>query len=247
MIFLLLRGYVIGGALVSSILALLLGASQAQAQSVGAQELIARVLLKADAAYSAKRYTQPRHDNAYDRYYAVLMLASEHQHAKRGLRLILQRYIAMADGELENGSVQHAITFMHVIDEYYMRELAAAANNQANRFGLTIEDSNAVATLRARIPVLKKSPLQQDFNNLLTKAYALDADDLKAKNSSVRKILESIAARISQTHELVLIHARNDQEGRWIYQVLNSATPAYRVRGDIRIAKKPAIHLQEPF
>lgn len=245
--FLLLRGCMAHGTIVSLMLMLLLGALQVQAQGAGAQELIARVLLKADAAYSAKRYTQPEYNNAYDRYYAVLMLAPEHQHAKRGLRLILQRYIAMADGELENGSVQHAITFMHVIDEYYMRELVAAANDQANRFGLTAEDSHAVAALRARIAVLKKVPPQQDFNNLLTKAYVLDGDALKAKNSKMRKNLAQIAARVSQTNELVLIHARSDHEGRWIYQVLNAATPSYRVRGDIRITKKPAIHLQEPL
>ncbi len=223
------------------------GVIAANAEGANTEVLVARVLLKADAAFSAKRYTQPQYNNAFDRYNAVLMIAPDNQHAKRGLQLILQRYIALANDELEFGSVHHALTFLAIIDENYSRELAAAASGRTGVFALTAEHNRAVAALRARVAKHQKVQPPQDFNDLLIKVYALDASALSAKNTKARQALEQIAARVANTDEAVLIHARNDKEGRWIYQTLNSATPTYRVRGDIRLAKKPAIHLLAPL
>lgn len=233
--------------LIALICVLNFSALPAYAAGASAEVLIARVLLKADAAFSAKRYTLPQYNNAFDRYNAVLMIDPDNKHAKSGLRLILQRYITMANAEIDHGSVHHALTFLAVIDENYSRELAAVARGRTGAFGLAATDIKAVAALRARIAKSQNIQPEQDFNDLLVKAYALDRKALSAKNAKARKDLEAIAARVADTREAVLIHARNDREGRWIYQTLNAATPSYRVRGDIRINKKPAIHLLEPL
>ncbi len=44
-----------------------------------------------------------------------------------------------------------------------------------------------------------------------------------------------------------MIYARSDREGRWIYQTLQQAAADYRVRGDIRISRVPAVVIMEPL
>lgn len=227
--------------------ATLMSAHSYAAWGANAQTLIDRVLIKANAAFKAQRYTQPQYNNAYDRYNAVLMIAPNNAEAKQGLRLILQRYIALANGELDSGSAKHAVSFLLLIDEYYGQPLAAAASGTDNNFGLVLDDAKAVQAVRARLAAHKQVKPSQDFNDLRVKSYRLDPAALKAKGSAIREDLAQIAARLARSHESVLIYARNDTEGRWIYQALNAATPDFRVRGDIRLAKQPSIDLLEPF
>lgn len=193
------------------------------------QALIERVLEKADDSYLAKRYTQPRHNNAYDRYQAVLMISPGNKRALMGLQRVEEAYIALIDGELDSGSLYHAKSFLAILEEYYPH-------------------SDHLAGLRKRVAAAEPASLPSpDVNDLLIKEYLLNPGDLRARNAKARKLVIEIATRVATTKEAVLILARNDSEGRWVYQVMNEATPEYRVRGDIQLRNRPAIHLLEPL
>lgn len=63
----------------------------------------------------------------------------------------------------------------------------------------------------------------------------LPAHWLKARDEQIKSLLSSVAERVKQHNERVIIYARNDEEGRWIYQTMKSFAGDYRIRGDIRI------------
>ena len=191
--------------------------------------LIDRVLEKADTAYLAKRYTQPQHNNAYDRYQAVLLIDAGNARAVGGLKQIEAAYVAMLEGELNEGSLQHARYFLSIIKEYYPQSVS-------------------LLELRRRVAAAETRQLPApDVNDFLVKKYDLNGRDLAARNASARSLVVQIALRVAKTGEAVLILVRNDSEGRWIYQAMNEATPDYRVRGDIQRRNSPAIHLLEPL
>lgn len=60
-------------------------------------------------------------------------------------------------------------------------------------------------------------------------------------------MLEQLARRVSQSDESIMIYARNDAEGRWIYKTMKDAVGDYRIRGDIRISRQPALELLSPM
>ena len=212
------------------LLALFFVAPLAAAQESSAPKaLIDRVLQKADTAFLAKHYTQPQHNNAYDRYQAVLLIDPDNIRAQAGLKQIEAAYVAMLEGELSEGSVQHARYFLSILKEYY-----------PHSSNLAVLQQKVAAAMTRQLPA-------PDFSDLLTKKYDLNGRDLAARNAKARGAVVQIAQRVEKSREAVLILARNDAEGRWIYQVMNEATPAYRVRGDIQLRNSPAIHLLEPL
>lgn len=198
-----------------------------EANAAGAKQLIDIVLAKADEAFLAERYTQPEHNNAYDRYHAVIMIEPDNARAKAGLLAVRDAYIALAEKELSGGSAHHARYFAGVLKELYSND-------------------EKVAALTRRVGVLPSRPTPE-VSNYFVKALPLPASALSARGPDIKALLKDVALRVEKSRESVIIHARNDAEGRWIYQQLNAATPNFRVRGDIRIASKPAIHLQEPL
>jgi hypothetical protein len=211
------------------VIVLFLSAPGALAQSSSVPpELIAKVLDKADSAYVAQRYTLPKYNNAYDRYRAVLTIDPDNARAKEGLQKILQTYLALVQGELEGGSLQYARDFLATIDEYFPGTAQTIA-------------------LRSRLAAAMQKRGAAKVNDLTIKAFDLDSTALVGRTKEVKDFLVQLARRVADSRETVLILARSDAEGRWIYQVMNEATPSYRVRGDIQLAIRPAIRLLEPL
>ncbi|HEY7771887.1 MAG TPA: hypothetical protein VIC26_01805 [Marinagarivorans sp.] len=206
------------------------GRNEVMAQGSSAPPaLLERVLTKADDAYLAKRYTQPKHNNAHDRYRAVLMIDPDNKRALMGLQRVEEAYVALIESALNSGNLQSAKSLLAVLAEYYPR-------------------SKQLAPLRKRLAQAVPAPLPSpDVSDLLVKEYPLNPRDLSARNAQARALVADIAMRVSNSKEAVLILARNDSEGRWIYQIMNEATPEYRVRGDIQLRNRPAIHLLEPL
>lgn len=209
------------------LLVALLVLGSVDASAAGAQQLIDIVLAKADAAFAAERYTQPAHNNAYDRYRAVLMIDPANARAQAGLMAVRDAYVTLAEKELDNGSAQHARYFVGLLKELY-------------------QGDEKVAVLTKRLGAVPATPMPE-VSNYFIKELPLPVAALSARGADIKALLKQVAERVEASRESVIIHARNDAEGRWIYQQLNAATPDFRVRGDIRIASRPAIHLQEPL
>ena len=70
---------------------------------------------------------------------------------------------------------------------------------------------------------------------------------LTAQSADVVDYLQAIARRARQEDESLLIVARSDAEGRWIYQQMRQAVQGYRLRGDIKLGKRPKVLLLPPI
>ena len=186
------------------------------------EQNIKRLLADADYALSQDQLLMPLSDNAHDRYHAVLLLDPGNSEAKTGLQAITLRYLELARS-------------------------AAARSRYAE----------AQAHLKNARDMDPDNPLVEEFAVVLRKEIAnqkpptpykpgpnehmLDAKALSAKDPELIAQLNDLAQVARESGDLVMIHARNDAEGRWIYQRMREAVPGFLLRGDIRITQQPRI------
>lgn len=186
------------------------------------EQNIKRLLADADYALSQNQLLMPLNDNAHDRYHAVLLLDPDNSQARTGLQAITLRYLELARG--------------------------AAARS---RYG------EAQSHLKNARDLDPKNPLVEEFAAVLRKEIAnqkppapykagpnehvLDAKALSRQAPEVVAQLSDLAQLAKESGDLVMIHARNDAEGRWIYQRMRDAVPGFLLRGDIRITQQPRI------
>ncbi|NHN38907.1 N-acetylglucosaminyltransferase [Pseudomaricurvus alcaniphilus] len=189
------------------------------------EDRVAQLLRAAEAALAANRLTLPRHENAYDLFRQVLQLQPDNVQARAGIDDIVVRYVHLARDAIAHSRWQEAQLLIS-------RAAAVKPNNP-----LLAEVTNDLQRARA----LSQQEQQATTRILLNEA------DLNSKSEALLKLLGELAARISASDESVLIVARNDSEGRWLYKQLNLAAGGYRVRGDIKIGAPPSIAVLPPI
>lgn len=186
------------------------------------EQTVKRLLAEADYALSQDQLLMPLSDNAHDRYHAVLLLEPDNEQARTGLQAITLRYLEKA------------------------RDAAARSRY-----------AEAQAHLKNARDLDSKNPLVEEFAAILRKEIAnqkppapykpgpnehvIDAKQLTAKDADVIGYLGSLAMQAKESGDLVMIYARNDAEGRWIYQKMREAVPGFLLRGDIKLAQQPRI------
>ncbi|WP_246434651.1 N-acetylglucosaminyltransferase [Teredinibacter haidensis] len=191
-----------------------------------------RLMQQAEKAFRRGRLISPAHDNAYDRFHAVLLMNPDNATANAGLQAIVIRYAELIRDALGHSRYHQATGFMRVAQQYFpgnpllvklQRELAETRRHKSqSRVGPT-PDVAVVDEFSLSVQLLNDSPEQ------------------------LVPLLFSIAERVKVRNESVMIYARTDTEGRWIYRQLKKAVPGYRVRGDIRLAKRPKITVMPPL
>lgn len=190
---------------------------------------VRRLLDDAETALAADRLTTPLHDNAFDRFQAVLLLRPGNEQAKSGLQQVFVRYVGMIRSALA-------------------RNQPGAARALIERARLVDHDHPMLAELSAEISVVQKRLAAQTSTAAdKDKEIILDTADLDRRDDTVVEKLKSLAAQIKNSEETMLIVARNDAEGRWIYQRMSEGVPDYRLRGDIRLGRVPKILLLPPI
>jgi hypothetical protein len=185
---------------------------------------IDELLVKADIDLAADRLMQPTSSNAVDRYRAVLLLDKTNQRATLGLRDSVARYLVLAESKRLRGEYKRALDLL---------ASAEAINGKSVKSTAMINKSKIV-------------PFTPEVNPLQT-VFNLDPADLSARNETIKTQLVALASRVRESKEYVLIYARNDAEGRWVYQQMREATENYRLRGNIKRHKKPRVVLDEPL
>ena len=192
------------------------------------QQVVDALLAQAERDVLAGRLTSPYGRNAYDRFQGVLRLQPGNIQAQSGLQLILMHYVSLGRSALKRDKPAQA------------KQWLALAQ--------TITQTNPLLDeLQAAID---ESLLRQSERRSLSKQgdeILLKASDLSARNDAIKLLLQGVAARIRQSDESVLIVARTDAEGRWLYQQLRQAASGYRVRGDIRVEPTPKLRLLPPL
>lgn len=174
-------------------------------------------------------------NNAYDLYHSVLLINPDNKQAKAGLNSILVS---------ESGKVRRLISLQRIteakktwkrLDRYFPNEPLVSDLQKAIQ-GYRPPVQEVVAEIKPQV--------------LATADYReidLDHKGLSAKSEDIIKQLQDIAKELVETDESVLIIARNDSEGRWIYKQMRSAVSGYRVRGDIRYGKTAKIRVLPPI
>jgi hypothetical protein len=187
------------------------------------QKVIQRLLGEADYCLSQNKLLNPIADNAHDRYRSVLLMDPNNERAKLGLQMIALRYVDLAQTAAKRGNLSEAnslIKYAKGIDNNLVVQDAA---NSLRKQLVNIPPAKAYVAIEGEI--------------------VLDAKKLQAKDPQLTTQLTGVANKAKQTDQFVLIIARTDADGRWIYQQLRNAVPGYLVRGDIRIGSPARVKL----
>ncbi len=198
---------------------------------------IMELLRDAERALQRDRLMLPERDNAYDRFNAVLKLQPDNQQARQGLQAIVVRYVQLGRDALAASrlsSARHYAARAALVDadnpllQEFDRSLQVAAERQTR--------SSTIA------------PLDSDEGDTVAGVeYPLDPTALTKKADAILQLLADIAQRVTVSDETVLLVARNDAEGRWLYQQMKKAAAGYRIRGDIQIGPIPKVVLYPPI
>jgi hypothetical protein len=187
------------------------------------QKVVDRLLSEADYCLSQNKLLNPITDNAHDRYRSVLLMDPQNERAKLGLQTISMRYVELARTAAKRGNLSEAQT--------HIRYARSIDNNPV------VQD--AAETLRKQVASTPPpKPYQAAEGEVV-----LDAKLLQAKDAQITSQLTAVAKKAKDTDQFVLIIARTDAEGRWVYQQLRNAVPGYLVRGDIKLGSPTRVKL----
>lgn len=177
------------------------------------QRQIDELLGLAEQALDEDRLMLPADDNAFMWYKQVMELDELNPPAHWGMRQITQRYLELAE-----------------------QAFAAA---QPSRAEYLLNSALQVAATPQQVQLIRDKYRDQ----LKDKVFALPEADLQHRNPAIQQRLAEIANQAKDQSSRLLIVARNDAEGRWIYQQMRNAVDGYRLRGNIEVGQHPRIVL----
>lgn len=175
---------------------------------------ITELLVSAQSAFNKDHLMAPLAGSAFSLYQQVLALDETDAEAHWGMRQITARYMELA-------------------------EQAFVVGNRG-KATLMLERALAIAARPADVERLKaKYPPQPATDN----EFPLVARDVSARNDRVVTFLTELAGKARAVQSRIIIVARTDAEGRWIYQQMREAVVGYRLRGNIEIGSIPRVVL----
>lgn len=180
---------------------------------------IRQLLRDAEAALSDDRLTTPVDDNAWYRYLRVLVLDSGNQTAQQGISDIVEKYLAWAIQDIEAGYLRKARNYLSKV--------------------------RAIDPTHPNLPAVEKRLSQRKSTS--QQIIKLSRFDLDNHTISLANQLFQLGTQIQQQNARVIIVARNDAEGRWIYQQLNKAEDGPRIRAQIQLDTTPRLKIFKPL
>lgn len=182
-----------------------------------AEREIQHLLAGAATALAADRLTAPPEDCAYYRYVRVLALDPGNADAGIGISDIVERYLNLALREAES-----------------------------RRFGRARHYLNSARSVDDSHPNIEAVTRQiEELERAHSTRYKLPPDGLESKSVAVAARLREIGREIARRGATIVITARSDSEGRWIYQQLNEVTGT-RVRAQLQLGTPPSVELLSP-
>lgn len=90
-------------------------------------------------------------------------------------------------------------------------------------------------------PPAKVNALREKYRQSVNEnEFLLPGKELAAKSERIKRQLDELARSV-ETDQRLLIVARNDSEGRWIYKQMRDAVKGFRLRGNIELGRVPRI------
>lgn len=191
------------------------------------------LLEKAEAAYKAKRLTTPVGDNAVSYYRQVLRLKPENEEAYRGLENIVGRYLHWASSAQQKGDINNAKVYIERASRVLPKDPRIADAKRQLRSIPVVKTRTQTKTSNTTKTITKTKP----------GTFQLDVSQVKRQSPQVKNELALIADEIFAQQARVQIEAPSDRMGRWIYQQLNNRHEDFRVRANLKIAKRASIKL----
>ncbi|MFS1524166.1 N-acetylglucosaminyltransferase [Microbulbifer sp. 2304DJ12-6] len=181
-------------------------------------------LKRAEQALLKGYLTQPAGASAYDYYLRVQQLDPGNRRAEAGIQTLVVTYVEQAREALRQRSF-------------------GAVEALLKRAEMLAPGNTLVAEVRRQL-VRERDRARFDLPE--GESIGLSVAELNSRSAQLAEQLRRLARRIRSEQLRVIIVARNDAEGRWIYQQLREAVPGYRVRGDIKIGSPARLLLVQP-
>ena len=171
------------------------------------------ILVNAQQALADDRLMRPALNNAYYWYQQAIRLDELNAEAHWGMRQITARYLALAEQAFSEGRIDKA--------------------------EIMLEGAGLVSATPSQMEQLRQRYRKQNMD----RQFYLSMANLNARNETIKQELAQLARQAREGQSRLTIIARNDAEGRWIYQQMRTAVNNYRLRGNIQLGKNPRIVL----
>ncbi|MFA0810923.1 N-acetylglucosaminyltransferase [Microbulbifer epialgicus] len=181
-------------------------------------------LKRAELALGKGHLTQPAGASAYDYYLRVQQLDPGNRRAQTGIQTIVVTYVEQAREALRRRAFGEVQTLLK------RAEMLAPGNALVAE----VRESLLRERGRARLDLPEGESI------------GLPTAELNTRSERLSGQLQKVAQRIRSEQLRVIIVARDDAEGRWVYQQLRAAVPGYRVRGNIKIGSPARLLLVKP-
>ncbi|MCZ6710131.1 MAG: hypothetical protein O7B25_07200 [Gammaproteobacteria bacterium] len=169
----------------------------------------------AEAAMQREQLTYPAQGSALGLYDTVLAMDPHNEHAQRGLERIVEYYLEKAELAAQ-------------------RNHPARARSMLERARIVDADHPAVHRTEIQINLLA---------NATRKRLTLDTTQLARRSADLSAPLKTFGTQARAANCRAIIRVRNDAEGRWVYQQMNSAPGEDRIRAQIQIGSPPLVEL----
>ncbi|MDP6376663.1 MAG: hypothetical protein QF921_11690 [Pseudomonadales bacterium] len=177
--------------------------------------LLISLLDQAADAYDQDQLTYPEAGSAVSLYNEVLAYQPDNAEALRGLERVVERYVQLALEAAERGHL-------------------ARARSMLARARLVDADHAAIQPTATQI---------QLFTDANRSRMSLSKRGLTERDSTLSASLTEYGTAAKQGNCRATIRARNDAEGRWIYQQLNRGEGNGRIRAAFQIASPPSVEM----
>ena len=161
----------------------------------------------AEAAIDAGQLTYPADGSALAIYQQILAIEPGQQDAERGLEHLVELYIDLAMTALQRGR-------------------SATARSMLSRARLIRPNHPSIEPTAAQIRLLDKAD---------RKTLQLTQADLQGRTKQMQDNLAALAILPAGQACRYTIWAKNDAQGRWIYQRLAAASASGRIRAQINL------------
>lgn len=173
------------------------------------------LLDEADRAIRNDHLTYPAKGSALDLYEEVQILDPDNEDALRGLERIVERYLDLAMEAAEGRRFDQAGTML-------------------DRARLVDPQHPGIDPVRARVDLLRTAE---------RRVIELDGEQLRNQDAAMDDTLRQagMASRADGCRAEII--ARNDSEGRWIYQRMSEAAGRSRIQAQLEIGSPPRIEV----
>lgn len=176
---------------------------------------VERLLDRAERAIANDHLTYPSTGSALALYDRVRILDPDNESARRGLERIVERYLELAIGAAEQRRFSDARA---MLDRAYIVDPEHAG----------------IAPTRAQIALLDDAERH---------VIALDGEQLRNRDPALQDTLRQAGATSRGQGCRAEITARNDSEGRWIYQQMSAGGGQTRIQAHLNIGSPPRIEV----